>query len=672
MKKQLFFLVALLCFTSFAMQAQQRLVLVEEFTASTCGPCATVNAWLNPLLVTNADKIVVVKYQMNWPGAGDIYYTTEGGTRRTFYGVSAVPDGYVNGAKATLNSSSVQTAINNAYAQTAQADIAGSYRIVGNMIYIKALVTPLISGDNHVIHCIVNEKSTTQNKATNGETVFHHVMMKMFPNGSGTNVNLTAGTTIPIIASYDMSTTHVEDMTDLEVVVFVQNKSTKAVLNAAYITVDNTLCLPPENFTGNQQGESLTVNLSWDPITGKSLLNGYNVYRDGVKLNTTPLTTTTYQDVVSEYGVTYNYNVSAIIDGNEGYWTPYSVFTNIAIPVPEITTLKQIRGKEMLVEWKLNGFEHPTKYYIYRGGIPQNPGAPTTETSLINAGISYREYCFQVEPILNAITGTKSASICVTLLDIPQPKNVKAEQVSIQSKEVLLTWNAQTTNTVGYNIYRDDVKINTELVSNPTYTDIVSEFDVEYHYKVFAVAETGAESEKNGEVKITLSNLIPAPANVKITHRGELKVFVEWDAVALSSVDGYNIFREGVKLNDNPVTNTNYSDVVPAEGRYCYTIAAIVEGTQGGESQSVCENIGLSINEKEALFSIFPNPVSGILNINAHENVTDCQIFNLQGQIIYSSKANVKEISTENWASGVYIIRITTEKGTSEKRFSKN
>jgi hypothetical protein len=72
------------------------------------------------------------------------------------------------------------------------------------------------------------------------------------------------------------------------------------------------------------------------------------------------------------------------------------------------------------------------------------------------------------------------------------------------------------------------------------------------------------------------------------------------------------------------------------------------------------------------MFTLYPNPVSGILNINTDEVINDCRIYNLQGQLIYSTRANVKEISTENFASGVYIIRITTEKGTAEKRFSKN
>jgi len=209
MKKQLFFLVILLCFAGITMQAQQRKVMVEEFTASTCGPCATANAWFNPLLVTNADKVVVVKYQMNWPGNGDPYYTAEGGTRRSYYGVNGVPTIIVNGATVSTNQSTVQNAINNGYDLPAEAIITGDFRVDGEMVYVKTTITPLISGSNFMLHCIVNEKETTENKGGNGEKAFHHVMMKMFPNGNGTLTTITEDEPITLSFSHNMSTTHV-------------------------------------------------------------------------------------------------------------------------------------------------------------------------------------------------------------------------------------------------------------------------------------------------------------------------------------------------------------------------------------------------------------------------------------------------------------------------------
>jgi len=680
MKKQLLFLVVLLCFAGMTMHAQQRKVLLEEFTSSTCAPwCPQLNALLNPWLVENAEKVTVIKYQMNWPGAGDPYYTAEGGTRRTYYGVSGVPDVYVNGVDppgSTIQAwfNNIVTYVNNAYAQPAQATITGTFSVSGTNITISGNVTPLISGGGHKIHISVNEKMTTGNKMTNGETEFHHVMMKMFPNGSGSDVTLTAGTAIPFSYTYDMSTTHVEEMDDLEVAVFVQNTSTKAILNAAYLT---DITPAPQNVTATQvQIDHLDVNVTWETPAGVTP-DGYNVYRNDVKLNTSLVTATSYQDVAPEYGKTYTYSVGIVIGGTEGYRKKDAVLIDVDIPVPTITTLKQIRGKEMLLEWEMAETIFPVKFIVYRNNIPQTPPGQTTETSIINVGLSYTEYCFEIGTIVNEINGTRSNKSCVTLLNIPQPTNLKAEQITVTSTEVLLTWDGSTSNTVGYNMYRDGVLINTELITDKNYTDVAPEYDVQYTYQVYGVAATGAESEKCGEAKITLSNsAIPPPNNVQATQQGsDLTVMVEWDAVTLSGVTGYNIYRDGEKINTAPVTETEYLDNVPAEDEYCYTVATLVEGTQGEPSQPACVNItivGICNIDKDALFAIYPNPVSNTLNINTQEAITGCQIFNIQGQLIYSTSTDVKEIATDNWASGVYIIRITTEKGSAEKRFIKN
>jgi hypothetical protein len=588
MKKQLFFFVLLLCFSGITMLAQQpRRLMVEQFTSSTCYPyCPQMNAWLNPLLEANAGKVVVVKYQMNWPGAGDPYFTLEGQTRRYYYGVNGVPTLFGNGANSG-SQASIQNLINSIYGQTPDVVIEGGFLVNGNMITINGSITPSISGTGYQLHVVVNEKKTTGNVGTNGEREFHHVMMKMFPDGGGTNVTLTAGTAIPFNYTYNMSSTHVEEMDDLEVAVFVQNTSSKAVLNAAFL---NDL-LAPQNVTATQTAiDNLNVNITWEHPTAVAF-DGYNIYRKDVKLNTSLITGTSFQDVAPEYGKIYSYTVEIVVDGTEDRKNSDDVLINVTMPEPNLSTVKQLRGKEMFMEWEVET-TYPVKYLVYRDGIVQNQGNPTSETSFLNTGTTYKEYCFHIEPVFNDITGTKSNNLCVTLTEIKEPKNVTAEQVSLSLKEVLVYWDASSSNPAGYNIYRDHVLINTELVTSLSFNDVVDEFDVEYSYQIYGVATNGGESEKSGNTKITLTYTPP---------------------------------EEGIDDMD-----------------------------------------------KDALFSLYPNPVSGTLHIHTSEPITDCQIFNLYGQIIYSSKSNVNEIVTDSWASGMYIIRITTEKGTAEKRFSKN
>lgn len=58
------------------------------------------------------------------------------------------------------------------------------------------------------------------------------------------------------------------------------------------------------------------AKLTWYAPVGATGITGYNVYRDGVKLNTQPVTTTSYVDANLAYQ-TYSYTVSAIHTGGE-------------------------------------------------------------------------------------------------------------------------------------------------------------------------------------------------------------------------------------------------------------------------------------------------------------------------------------------------------------------
>ncbi len=211
--------------------------LFEEFTSSTCGPCASFNnSTLNPFIAQNGDNLTLIKYQMNWPGSGDPYYTAEGGVRRTYYGVNAVPDLYVDGKKTGTNSSAVNAAFNATFGTYTYVDIVSTHEIQGNNVIIDANIVPHANYPNVKVHIVIIEEITTENVATNGETEFHHVMMKMVPDANGTTANLISGETLNLKHTIDMTSTNVEEMDDLMVAIFIQDNSTKGIYQSAYST----------------------------------------------------------------------------------------------------------------------------------------------------------------------------------------------------------------------------------------------------------------------------------------------------------------------------------------------------------------------------------------------------------------------------------------------------
>lgn len=210
-----------------------RKVTFEEFTSSTCGPCASFNTTFVPWCENHPD-ITLVKYQMNWPGSGDPYYTAEGGTRRGYYGVSYVPDLFYNGLRINTNVSAVQSSYDAGLNLTSYIDIASSFTIVGTTINITTNILPWDNVGSVRVHNIVIEKITTGNVSSNGETEFHHVMMDMVPDANGASVNLQYGTPVQLQYSVNLSSTNVEEYDDLMVAVLVQNQGTKEMLQSAY------------------------------------------------------------------------------------------------------------------------------------------------------------------------------------------------------------------------------------------------------------------------------------------------------------------------------------------------------------------------------------------------------------------------------------------------------
>ncbi len=224
-----------------ASQGVTRRALYEEFTSSTCNPCATFNGnyFTSSYINSNRANIAVIKYQMNWPGNGDPYYTAEGGTRRQYYGVNGVPTLYLDGTEGThFNQAQLQGDLDAELQVPGVVDLQAYYTIdANNNVKVKVVGTPYLSG-NFTMHVAVVEQTTTGNVASNGETEFYNVMMKMVPDANGTALTCTDGAAFTERVQASLNGTNIEEMTDLQVIVFVQDDTSKAVLQAAIATED--------------------------------------------------------------------------------------------------------------------------------------------------------------------------------------------------------------------------------------------------------------------------------------------------------------------------------------------------------------------------------------------------------------------------------------------------
>ena len=332
---------------SVAVSSAERKPMIEHFSSSTCGPCVQPNTLMHNFCNNNDGRYTYTKYQMNWPGNGDPYYTEEGGVRRDYYGVNAVPMAFLDSE--SLNFNNVQNQFNQHAEITAFMDIKGSFSVEGNTITVLADIMPYIDA-NARVYVSVNEKETHGNVGSNGETVFHHIFMKMLPNAEGTTVDFVSGELQHLELTQDMSGTHVEEMSDLEVSIWVQDYSTQEIFNSRYAyEYTDVHPYPVENLTLTEAAAPRGMfEATWNaPANGNPI--GYDVYVNN-ELVAQSITETEYAfegdpDMFYVVGVVALYpeektsvKVVAVVTENlqdMGLYIPGSPYIDLTVDEPE-------------------------------------------------------------------------------------------------------------------------------------------------------------------------------------------------------------------------------------------------------------------------------------------------------------------------------------------------
>ena len=80
---------------------------------------------------------------------------------------------------------------------------------------------------------------------------------------------------------------------------------------------------------------------------------------------------------------------------------------------------------------------------------------------------------------------------------------------------------------------------------------------------------------------------------------------------------------------------------------------------------------GTGIAENNNSISIYPNPATTVLNVNA-EGYNTVEIVNILGQVVYGANATSNmQINVSNFDNGVYFVRLNGANGTATQKFIK-
>ena len=372
---------------SVALGGTQRIPMIEHFSSATCASCMPLNGVMKELTDNNPGKYTYTKYAMNFPSYGDDYYTAEGGARKNYYNVSAVPHICFNGGNHEYVAVS-QEELDESYNSPAFVNIKGAFDIEGTDINIKIDVMTYIELENKRLFVTVNEKTTVENvePINNSDSEFHHIMMKMITGTQGETINMTEGSSQHFEYSYDMSQTFMEDINDLEVAVWVQDYETREIYNSHFMYEYTDHPYPVQNLQLNKETGSYT--LTWEaPEQGTP--RGYNIYVNGdlVMENTNEMSyainnadnycsaevVALYEDDKESVGIiaVHGLSVTEQIDNNIAiYPNPAKDFVKVSTVNGQQSTVRVYNSLGMLIEEiEINSNEIEINTSGYNAGI---------------------------------------------------------------------------------------------------------------------------------------------------------------------------------------------------------------------------------------------------------------------------------------------------------------
>ena len=486
---------------------------------------------------------------------------------------------------------------------------------------------------------------------------------------------------------YDYCALNIDDIVFSDVTLSIKHVTTYSYDDPYYfnVMVSNTINLPMvENLTATATSSS-KINLTWDAVNN---VNGYNVYRNGQKIAT--VTETTFEDTKLNHETQYCYAVTTITSYGESGFSEETCATTLEpteaqTPTNLIATAES--GSTIVLTW--DEADEATSYNVYQGS--ELIATELTSTMYIVNGLEAEtEYCFSVTAVNKLGESAKSESACATTLksEEPEPETLAAPVVTAEATSdstILLTWNA-VENAARYNIYSGDSTI--KLAVNATsYTVTGLEAETQYCFNVVALNRESQSDKSEDACATTLKAEEPAkldaPTNLRATIRQDVpdydykfEITVAWDAV--EGAKGYDVYVNTEKAQDFHMGYTNGTAYVMGsnqETTFEFYVVAFNDETES-EPSEICTVIvkGDAIEETNASFNVYPNPVNDKLYIEAETEIEEVVVYDVYGRHqVTETPSHQGNLSVDvtDLNSGVYFVKVVTENGEAVQRFVK-
>lgn len=411
-------------------------------------------------------------------------------------------------------------------------------------------------------------------------------------------------------------------------------------------------------------------------------LLGFNIYRDGTKLNSSPWLTTTYSDAGLAAG-TYDYTVTAVYDEGESSAAGPVQATVSGSGLEAPTNLNGSNTDDQISLWWIgpggsqeeliydnNEATSAYKYPGYTLSTHMSPSGPCKVLTL--------KYLTSIEAGNNTFyarvfnwTGTQPGNTLLYENDVTAIEgwleiNVIMENLNVTGDFVVGfgSINEQTFLAFDGNLNNGRSWDREDATSSWTAWNEAYLIRAVVQYGDGSIAELSGSNVLNNLPKIETNGLS------LISHQkdfvGEVVEPIDNQILKLLGLLGYNLYRNGTQINSNLILTTNTIDILQTWGNYDYSVTAVYDEGESAYSNTVSFSYYFGVDELEIIdVKIYPNPVHDKLFIHSDHEIKKVKLHTMDGQTIFTEEICQFEyqLDVSNLNAGLYIISIETGKG---------
>lgn len=571
-------MLIILIMTSFLLAVPRNKVVVEIGTGTWCPYCPGAAMGADDL-VLNGHPVAVIENHN-----GDAYANVYSNARNSYYGITGYPTAFFDGLNPYVGGSNTASMYNNYLPRVnARLAIPSHFTINagggsdGNTVNLTVTIekTEPDTNTNLRLHCALTESDILQ--AWQGQTHLEFVNRIMVPDQNGTTIDFTGGDVVTVPLSFTLNPAWV--VGNCEIVLFLQNNSTKEILQGTKYTLAELGGASPVPFTNIDFPDMYLTGTATVPMV---LSNYWNITATGTITSSNPAFTITPVDrldfTIPPYQTqTFNVNFvpTAVGDqtGNITIVSNFPDYENIVIPVtgtgffntaPAVSDVVW-SGYPILTCVLTASYNYTDADSDAEGSsilqwyrITNNVPTPITDANELTYRITQADLgsqiAFKVTPLdVHSMPGTSVMSDPTPLIDVlPTPQNLTA-QILNDNIDVELNWEPPipfNRDFLGYRVFRNGLNINT--INNPditTFTDTWLTEGFSYEYYVTAIYTNPiSQSEPSNIVIVNTTSaddqILPAIETVSVypnPFRSSASVVISGKANAPVQVGIYNI-----------------------------------------------------------------------------------------------------------------------------------